>query len=232
MTEEFDVAKAALLVFKATFAHSGQVCMATKRIYVQEKIYDEFMKHLVAAVKELRPGEGMCSPIQNKMQYDKIRSIYADCKKNGYTFAFGNGCVPEHKPGTGYFVSPAIISNPPEKSRIVLEEPFGPIIPVLSFNTDEEVIKRVNESEVGLGATVYCRDEKRAWDISSSIEAGSIWVNGGLKMHPEALFGAHKQSGIGGELGPLGLMYYTSTRTITFWKTNFGDDGNEGGLFT
>lgn len=77
---------------------------------------------------------------------------------------------------------------------------------------------------MGLGATIYCRDENRAWAIAGSLEAGSVWVNGGLKLDPVAIFGAHKQSGIGGELGPEGMKYYTNTRTITYWK-----DANEGG---
>ncbi|KAI1652742.1 betaine aldehyde dehydrogenase [Daldinia decipiens] len=219
VTEDFDVLEAAQLVAMATFAHSGQICMATKRIYVQESVYDEFMTHLVAIVKGYKPGEGFCSPIQNTMQFEKVKSIYDECEEQGFNFAVGGGSkvsVDDNRPG--YFIAPAIVTNPPEKSRIVQEEPFGPIVPVLTWRDDDEVIRRVNDTPTGLGATIYCRDERRAWQISESLETGSVWVNSGLKLDPVALFGAHKQSGIGGELGPLGLKYYTNTRTITYWK--------------
>lgn len=222
------------MVATASFAHSGQICMATKRVYVHESIYDEFMRNLVDIVRTYKPGEGFCSPIQNKMQYDLVRAIYKDCADNNYDFAVGNGEVSEYqeRSGSGYFVSPAVIANPPEKSRIVQEEPFGPIVPVLSWKSDAELISRVNDTPTGLGATVYCRDQTRAWAIASSLETGSVWVNAGLKLHPEALFGAHKQSGIGGELGPLGLTYYTNSRTITYWKdSETTAPGGDGGLF-
>ncbi|KAI1803007.1 betaine aldehyde dehydrogenase [Daldinia bambusicola] len=219
VTEDFDIPKAAQLVAAAAFAHSGQICMATKRIFVHEAIYDEFMTHFLAVVKTYKPGEGFCSPIQNKLQFDKVKAMYDDCEEQGFDFAVGGGSkvsVDANKPG--YFIAPAVVTNPPESSRIVREEPFGPIVPVLTWTDDSEVVERVNDTPTGLGATVYCRDERRAWRISESLQTGSAWVNGGLKLDPVALFGAHKQSGIGGELGPLGLKYYTNTRTITYWK--------------
>jgi acyl-CoA reductase-like NAD-dependent aldehyde dehydrogenase len=239
ITEDFDIPKAAQLASMAAFLHSGQVCMGTKRIYVHESVHEDFMKHFTAIVKNFKAGEGIISPIQNKMQYEKVKSIYHDCEKQGYDFVVGSGKI-EDRTG-GYYVEPAVISNPPEHSRIVQEEPFGPIVPVLTYRSDDEVITRVNDSPVGLGATVYCRDEKRAWRLASSLETGSVWVNGGLKLDPVALFGAHKQSGMGGELGPLGplgLTYYTDSRTITYWKesvkkeTNGAEEiGGSGALF-
>ncbi|KAH8815296.1 aldehyde dehydrogenase [Xylogone sp. PMI_703] len=218
ITEDFDVPKAAELVAVASFAHSGQICMATKRIYVHESIYQEFMSHFTAIVKTYRAGEGFCSPIQNKMQYEKVKSIYDDCEKQEYEFAVGGANISTDGKRPGFFVEPAVIAKPPESSRIVQEEPFGPIIPVLTWRDDEEVIERANDTLTGLGGTIYCRDEKRAWQIAEGLETGSVWVNGGLKLDPIALFGAHKQSGIGGELGPLGLTYYTNSRTVTYWK--------------
>jgi acyl-CoA reductase-like NAD-dependent aldehyde dehydrogenase len=219
VTEDFDIVKAAQLAAQATFTHSGQMCHATKRIYVQDSVYDSFLHHFRSVVSSYELGEGFLSPIQNRMQYDKVRSIYTDCEVNNYEFVLGDAKIPEPLPGTGYFVAPAIIARPPETSRIAQEEPFGPTVPVFSFSSDEDVIARANNTETGLGATLYCRNKTRAWKIASALETGGVWVNGGLKMHPEALFGAHKQSGIGGELGPLGLKFYTNTRTVTFWKS-------------
>ncbi|KAL1856772.1 hypothetical protein Plec18170_003744 [Paecilomyces lecythidis] len=233
VTEDFDIPQAAQLVAIASFAHSGQICMATKRVYVHRSVYPEFMTHFTAIVRSFKAGEGFCSPIQNNMQYEKAKSIFADCEENQYKFAVGTGIIPVSEEQSGYFLPPAVIAEPPETSRIVQEEPFGPIIPVLTWSDDEEVIERANNVPTGLGATVYCRDEKRAWRISERLETGSVWVNGGLKLDPVALFGAHKQSGIGGELGPLGLKYYTNTRTITYWKElpRKAEDGGKGGIF-
>jgi acyl-CoA reductase-like NAD-dependent aldehyde dehydrogenase len=206
--------------------------MATKRIYVHESVFDEFMAHFIAIVKGYRVGEGFCSPIQNKTQCEKVRAIFQDRKDQQYDFAVGNAeMLPDHCQ-TGYFIAPAVIWKPPENSRIVQEEPFGPIIPVLTWREDEEVIERANNTPTGLGATIYCRDQKRAWGIAEKLETGSVWVNGGLNLDPIALFGAHKQSGIGGELGPLGLTYYTNTRTITYWKdSSIKGTKNDGSLF-
>ena len=228
MTEDFDVAHAAELVADAAFRHSGQVCMASKRVYVHSSVYDEFMAHLTAIVKEYKPGEGFCSPIQNKMQYDKLKSLYEDCEAQKYDFAVGSGNVSDNAPRPGYFIAPAIIANPPDTSRIVQEEPFGPIVPVLKWEKDSEMIERANDTLTGLGGTVYCRNEDRAWAIAGSLETGSVWVNGGLQVDPAAMFGTHKQSGIGGELGLEGMKYYTNPRSVTYWK-NVKKDGSNAG---
>jgi len=227
ITEDFDMERAAMLNLAATMPHAGQICIATKRIYVHESRYDEFMEHFTRLVRELTPGNGYCSPIQNRMQYDKVRDLYADCARNGYTFAVGSGDVPAAPaPGEGgFFIAPAVIAKPPDNSRVVVEEQFGPIVPVLTFRNDDDVVARLNDSHMGLGGAVYCRDKKRAWDMASRMEAGLVWVNGGVKIHPEGLLIPFKQSGIGGVLGPLALKEYTNLRTVTHWKSLTGGVG-------
>lgn len=219
------------MVAMSTFAHSGQICIATKRIYVHESIYNEFMQHFKAIVETFKPGQGFCSPIQNQTQYDKVKGIYQDCKDNNYQFAIGRceGAWQDSEPG--FFIEPAVIENAPDNSRIVTEEPFGPIVPVLKWQDDEEVISRANNTVTGLGGTVFCRDEQRAWKLAGSLATGNVWVNSGLKMDPVALFSAHKQSGIGSALGPHGLKSFTNTRTITYWKDTSAKVPNKGSLF-
>ncbi|KAJ6779520.1 hypothetical protein PWT90_06371 [Aphanocladium album] len=231
VTADFDVAEAASMVARSTFAHSGQICIATKRIYVQDSIFNEFMQHFEAVVAQYQPGEGFCSPIQNEMQYDKVKALYQDCESNGYRFALGPCADSWNDSQPGFFIKPAIIVNPPDSARVVQEEPFGPIVPVLSWHDDSEVIARANNTNSGLGGTVFCRDKQRAWRIAGSLATGNVWVNSGLKMDPVALFGAHKQSGIGCALGPLGLKAFTNTRTITYWKDTPADKQKVGGLF-
>lgn len=218
MTQDVDVAKVAAMVAGSAFVHSAQVCIATKRIYVHEAILDDFMQHLKAIVGAYQPGEGLISPIQNKMQYEKVQSMFRDCRDNKYDFAVGDCDTAWDDAQPGYFVRPAVILNPPDNSRIVREEPFGPIVPVLTWSDDAQVISRANDTLTGLGGTVYCRDEKRARRLASGMETGNVWVNSGVKMEPTTLVGAQKQSGIGTMMGPLGMKGFTSTRTVTYWK--------------
>ncbi|KAJ5291011.1 Betaine aldehyde dehydrogenase [Penicillium angulare] len=204
-------------ILEDVFTHSGQSCIDTKRIYVHKSIYDTFLSKFTAASKKLKLGHGYLSPLQNKMQYEKVASLLKDCQDQKYEFALGE---PREKSlsSPGYFVSPAIVSRPPENSRLVQEEPFGPIVPVLEWDDEEDVIRRANDTDQGLGATVWCRDPERAERIASRLEAGSVWVNRGAIPLPTALFGGIKQSGIGGEWGPLGLLSYCDARTFHFSK--------------
>ena len=190
--------------------------MAAKRIYVHASIFDSFMERFTAFCKKLTPGEGYLSPIQNKMQYEKVKSLYDDCRDQKYLFTLGGASLEEGEPG--YFFAPAIVADPPETSRIVQEEPFGPILPVLKWEDEEDVIQRANSTDQGLGATLWCRDPKRAERIATRLEAGSVWVNRGAVPLPTALFGGVKQSGIGGEWGQLGLLTYCNARTLHFSK--------------
>ena len=211
-----DLDATASAVAQSAFGHSGQVCVASKRIYVHASVYEEFMKKFVAACKEFTPGQGFCSPIQNSMQYDKVKSVYDDCVTQKYDFALGDGHLGADK--SGYFAPPTIVAKPPEQSRLVQEEPFGPIVPVLTWTEEEDVIERANDTTQGLGATLYCKDPVTAERIADRLEAGSVWVNLGVKPMPTAFFSGHKQSGIGGEWGPLGLLSYCNAKTLHFKK--------------
>ncbi|KAJ5321504.1 putative aldehyde dehydrogenase FUS7 [Penicillium atrosanguineum] len=196
--------------------HAGQTCIAAKRIYVQASIYDEFMKKFTEECKKLIPGKLDLSPIQNKLQYEKVKSLFADCQNQGYEFALGGPDFKQEIPG--YFIPAAIVDNPPEQSHVVQDEPFGPIAPVLKWEDEEEVIQCANGTDQGLGATLWCRNTEQAERIALRLEAGSVWVNRGVVPLPTALFGGIKQSGLGGEWGQLGLLNYCSARTFHFAK--------------
>lgn len=121
----------------------------------------------------------------------------------------------------GYFITPAIIDNPPEDSRIVVEEPFGPIVPLLKWSDENDVIDRANALRTGLGASVWSKDLKRAEKIARRLEAGSVWVNSHFDVDPKVPFGGHKESGIGMEWGYEGLKHYTNSRSLWVWKKVF-----------
>lgn len=143
--------------------------------------------------------------ISSPIQYEKVKEFFADTKKNNYNFAVGES---EVAPGKGFFVQPTIIDNPPNDSRIITEEPFGPIVPTQPWSDEEEVIKRANNTNAGLGACVWGKDIERAERIGKRLQAGSVFINSWEKPTPQAFFGGHKESGIGGEWGKEGLKAY------------------------
>ncbi|KAK6498219.1 hypothetical protein TWF506_004459 [Arthrobotrys conoides] len=210
-----------------SFFNSGQICVATKRIYVHSSIAKEFTAALVSAAKSLKVGDGMeegvfMGPVNNSMQYEKVLSFIDDVKKTGGEIVLGgtNDSAKfryraEDKDGqSGYFIDPTIVYNPSESSRIMREEPFGPVLPVVTWDDEEEVIKRANDTDMGLGASVWGRDVERAERIARRIEAGSVWVNEHIFGTAVAPFGGWKGSGVGVENGREGLVGWCNLQSL------------------
>lgn len=207
-------------VFNAAFGNSGQWCIAAKRIYVHRSFHEDFVNALVEYAKTQKVGDGMdptsdLGPINNRMQYDKLRDLFEDTRRNGYDVPIG-GTIDESLAGN--FVPVTIVNNPPEDSRIVQEEPFGPIVPVLVYDAVEDVIERANATIFGLGATVWGRDEERALAVADRIESGNVWINQGQSHPDHASFGGHKQSGLSVEHGEEGLASHTNNKTVVIRK--------------
>ncbi|KAB8263620.1 Aldehyde/histidinol dehydrogenase [Aspergillus pseudonomiae] len=202
-----------------SFLCSSQICMMIKRLYVHEKIYDEFRDKLVAFVKNLKLGEGtepdvFFGPLQNSMQFGKARNLIEHIASEGLNSVLG-GDIPESK---GFFVPPTIVDNPPDNSRIVQEEPFAPILPILKWSDEKDVIARANDTELGLGASVWTKDAERGQRIARQLEAGNVWVNTHFMVLPNVPFGGHKSSGIGSEWGVTGLTGWCNTQALYFVK--------------
>ncbi|WP_329343427.1 aldehyde dehydrogenase family protein [Streptomyces sp. NBC_01352] len=217
---DVDPKKVAPQLFWAAFQNNAQFCNAAKRLYIHDDIYDAVRDELVAYARTVKVGDGTdpdtgLGPIQNKPQFDKVKEYFDDCKANGYTFALG-GEIDESQPG--WFVPVTIVDNPPEDSRLVREEPFGPILPLVRWSDEEDVIARANDTEWGLGASVWGRDLPRVERIGRRIDAGTVWLNAVHQYSPAQAFGGHKQSGIGCENSLHGLMEYTNWQTITLNK--------------
>lgn len=206
------------------FLNSGQICMLAKRIYVHESVYDAFRDAMVEFTKQhIKTGGGfepdvVVGPIQNSMQFELVRDMYAEVGRKGWKVAL-EGRVREGK--GGYFVEPAIIDDPPEDSRIVVEEPFGPIVPLLRWSDEEDVIERANALRTGLGTSVWSKDVARAERMARRISAGSVWVNSHFDVAPDVPFGGHKESGVGMEWGIEGFRHFTNSRSIWVWKKVF-----------
>ncbi|KPM40755.1 hypothetical protein AK830_g5820 [Neonectria ditissima] len=217
---DVDVQAVAPKVAAGCLFHSGQMCVATKRVYVHKDIFVEFREAFVKAVKATQIDVSgkeptMFSPIQNDMQYQIIKDLIADSKANGYTFACG-GDQEQQQPGL--FIRPSVIDRPPDDSMIITMEQFGPIIPLMEWSSESEVIDRVNNCDSGLGSCVWARDTATAERLARSLEAGLVWINSFEIPNPYGYFSGWKQSGVGGEWGKQGLLSYCHTQTLQIYK--------------
>jgi acyl-CoA reductase-like NAD-dependent aldehyde dehydrogenase len=213
-----NVAEAAGKIFATAMINNGQTCAALKRLYVHEDIYDEMCEALAAIAGSVKTGPASESPdfgpIQNKMQYDRVCELAESARADGATFLTGG----EPVPGPGYFFPVTIVKDIPENSRLVQEEPFGPILPVVSFSDVEDALERANAVSVGLGGSVWSSDTEAAQKLASRLECGTAWVNNHAMIQPDAPFGGVKQSGVGVEFGRYGLVEYTNIQTLQIAK--------------
>lgn len=212
---DVDPKKIAKDLFWASFSNSAQFCVACKRLYIHEDVYDAVAHELVEYAKTVKVGNGLSDgvelgPIQNKMQFDKVSNLLKDCKDRGQRFLLG-GDVAD---APGYFIPVSLVDNPPEDSRVVVEEAFGPVLPLLKFKDIDDVVQRANNTPYGLAASVWSKDTAKAEAIASRLEAGTVWINHAHVFSPEIAFGGHKQSGVGIENSLHGLAEYCNTQTL------------------
>ncbi|WP_176598885.1 aldehyde dehydrogenase family protein [Sphingobium aromaticivastans] len=203
-------------LFWAAFQNSSQFCAAAKRLYIHDDVYDRVRDELVAYARTVKLGDGsrqgtQLGPIQNRMQFEKLKDILADTRQLGVDIPVGG----EAMDGPGFFIPVTIVDNPPDDSRIVREEPFGPVLPLLRFRDIDDVIDRANDTEYGLAASVWSADVEKAKQIAERIQAGTVWINEIHVFAPHIAFGGHKQSGLGVENSLHGLAEYTNLQTIT-----------------
>ncbi len=216
---DVDVDSVAEKLFWAAFSNSGQICIATKRLYVHADIYDQMKTALAKIAGSVKMGDGtgegiQLGPVQNSAQFAKVKNLIEVSRKAGYKFVIG-GDVPD---APGYFVPVTIVDNPPESSDVVQLEAFGPVLPMLRFSDIGEAIRRANDTVFGLGASVWSADEDLAREIAAEIEAGTVWINEIQNLSPNSIFGGHKQSGLGVENGIEGLLEYTNPQTISMGR--------------
>ena len=201
-------------LFAGAMLNSGQVCLAIKRIYVQESQYDSICSELAALADAAIVGDGMkdetqYGPLQNKMQFEKVRSLMEQTRRDGKYIA--GGVVGE---GRGYFVRPAIVRDISDDARLVREEQFGPVVPVLPYRTVDDAIARANDTPYGLGGTVWSADPERALEVAMKVDSGIMWVNQHMNFHMDMPAGGSKQSGIGAELGLEGLAEFSQNHIV------------------
>ncbi len=213
---DVDVDVLAPVLFWGAFANSAQFCLAIKRLYIHEAVYDRLAAALARLARGTRVGAGdqpgvELGPVQNRPQYLRLKNLLEDSRRHGHRLLAG-GELPE---SPGLFFPPVLVDNPPEESRVVQEEAFGPILPLLKFSDVDDAVARANRSPYGLGASVWCRDEARGLAIAHRLEAGTVWVNEIHTISPHKPMAGHKQSGLGVEQGLEGLLEYTLPQTVS-----------------
>lgn len=205
-------------IFGTAFANNGQVCVAIKRLYVHEKIYDDVVNEMVELANKAVVGDGLeagttLGPLQNKMQFEKVKSLVEETKKAGKVVAGG-----QVSDSGGYFIRPTIVRDVTDGDRIVDEEQFGPILPIIKFTDAEDALKRANNSDYGLGGSVWSKDTARAAQLATRMESGTTWVNKHLDLTPGIPFGGAKQSGMGVEFSEEGLNEFTQNHVVNIAK--------------
>jgi acyl-CoA reductase-like NAD-dependent aldehyde dehydrogenase len=212
--EDADPKEVAPKIYAAAMANAGQVCIAIKRLYVHDSIHDAICEELGRLARETVVGDGLeqgtqMGPIQNQAQLEKVKGFLEDARQNGKIVA-GGGVVERE----GYFVQPTIVRDIPDDARLVREEQFGPVLPVLRYSEIDDVVARANDTDFGLGGSVWSSDRDRAFEVAARINAGTVWVNKHLDLGPDIPYAGAKQSGIGTELAREGLEEFTQATII------------------
>src|SRR5437868_10291586 len=211
-----DPEKAADTIAAFKYRNAGQVCISPTRFYVQEDVYPRFLKRFTEYAKGVKVGDGLekgiaMGPLANARRLDAMDSFVADAKDRGGKIATGG----TRRGNQGYFYEPTVITDVPDDSKIMTQEPFGPLAPVVTFKTFDEVVERANSLEYGLAAYAFTSSNVTAAAIGDAIESGMVGVNSIMVSTPETPFGGVKESGHGSEGGIEGLGAYLSTKFIS-----------------
>ncbi len=204
-------------LFWGAFINNGQTCAALKRLYVHDDVYEEVCEELVKVARKMPVGVGtdedaVLGPVQNRKQLDIVQDLVADGSKKGRVLL--GGANDETKKAKGYFHPITLIADLENGDRLVDEEQFGPVLPIVRYRNVEDAIKMANNNPNGLGGSVWSRNITEAKRIASKMECGSVWINKHGMIQPNAPFGGVKQSGVGVEFGEEGLMENTDIQVI------------------
>lgn len=201
-------------IFGGAMMNAGQVCLAVKRVYAHDAIYEELCAELARLADAAVVDDGLMQgaqigPLQNKAQFEKVKGFLKDAHANGRIIAGG---TVEDRPG--YFIRPTIVRDIADGTMLVDEEQFGPILPVIRFTDAEEALERANASPWGLGGSIWSKDRDRAYALACEMESGTVWINKHLDFGPNIPFGGAKQSGIGVEFAEEGLHEFTQLQVV------------------
>jgi len=214
--EDANIDEAVSGAIMSKFRNSGQTCICANRLFVHEKIYEEFLEKFVKQVAKIKVGNGLeastvSGPLIDQYSLEKVKDHVQDAVNTGAKIAIGGDV---HSLGGNYY-QPTVLSNVTTKAKITFEETFGPVAPIYKFSSDEEVIKLANDTPFGLASYFYARDIGRIWKVAESLEYGIVSVNTGLPTKAEIPFGGIKESGLGREGSKYGLEDYLEIKYIS-----------------
>jgi succinate-semialdehyde dehydrogenase / glutarate-semialdehyde dehydrogenase len=212
--DDADIEKAGRMAVNARMINAGQSCIAAKRFIIMEKVVEEFKKIFIARLKDLKVGDPMSEttdvgPVAKREILDSLQEQLRDAKAKGAEVV-----QVEHVFRKGLFFPPCVVYNPTGNMKVLTEEVFGPIAPIIRVKGEDEAIEVANDTKYGLGASIWSRDVERAERLSRRIEAGSIAINDMVKSDPRLPFGGVKKSGIGRELSHYGLKEFLNIKTV------------------
>ena len=202
------------------FVNQGEVCSATSRLYLHDKIHDRFVEELTKKAKRIKIGNPLeeateMGPIASEKQLNKVMHYIELGKKEGAEVAYGGKRLQNGELKKGFYVSPTIFTNVKNNMKVVQDEIFGPVLTVMKFREEDEAIELANQTRYGLAAGVFTRDINRAFRITKELRAGILWVNSSQPCFNQLPWGGYKQSGIGRELGRYAVEEYTQLKQVT-----------------
>ncbi len=215
------------------YYNCGQACLAIKRVYVFEQVYEEFLDKLTGKVQKLRVGDGlakgsMLGPMHTASQRQEVEEQIEDAVKRGGKVLVGGTRPKGDEFAKGNYLMPTLISEPDPASRVAQEEVFGPALPVWRVRDMDQAIQMANESIYGLGSSVWTRDINKANRAAEQLEAGYTWINSQAIIYDELPFGGFKQSGVGKEHGSEALDYYMESKAVVIGTVEPKEDGYRG----
>ena len=222
--DDADLDEAVSAASVGRFFNCGQSCLAIKRLYLFERIYESFVSKLVAKVEKLRVGNGLdqgviVGPLHTAAQRDEVEAQVNDAVKHGARMLTGGQRPAGEAFAKGHFYAPTLLADVDETSRIVQEEVFGPALPIIRVKDFDEAIRKANSSIYGLGSSIWTRDLDKATQAAERLEAGYTWINSPQIIFDELPFGGVKQSGLGKEHGEEALDYYMETKSVVIARS-------------
>jgi acyl-CoA reductase-like NAD-dependent aldehyde dehydrogenase len=214
--DDVDPAAIAQKLFWGAFQNSGQVCTAIKRLYIHERVYRPLVDALADLARTIRLGDGLdpaseLGPVSTQPQLQRVEELVADAKAAGGRVRTGGSRVASR----GYFFEPTLFEEITDAARLVAEEQFGPVLPLLPFTDIEDAIRRANATPYGLSGSVWSASVERARAIATELDCGTVWINQHIVVVPASPIAGHKWSGLGIENGSLGLQELTQVQTVT-----------------
>lgn len=218
--KDADLSKALATTLRSSFLNQGEICLCGSRIYVEDSLFDNFMKEFVPMVKALKVGDPknpdtFMGPLVSQAHLEKVQSYVESARQEGGKIWCGGEAPRFEGPmAKGYWYAPTVISGLPETSKCIQEEIFGPVVTVSTFKTLDEAIEKANGVKYGLSASVWTQDISKALRLSSELKTGTVWVNTWLQRDLRVPFGGQKASGLGREGGKHSIEFFTEATTL------------------